>query len=48
MSVLSQITYGNLKYLQTIGIHRMFLNIATFSVTNRSIPSARKDDRLEM
>jgi hypothetical protein len=39
MSVLPQITYGNMgttkvKYLQTIGIHRMFLNVATFSVTN--------------
>jgi hypothetical protein len=23
-----------MKYLQTIGMHRMFLNVATFSVTN--------------
>jgi hypothetical protein len=23
-----------MKYLQTIGIHRMFLNVATFSATN--------------
>jgi hypothetical protein len=26
-----------MKYLQTIGIHRMFLNVATFSVTNTYI-----------
>jgi hypothetical protein len=31
-----------MKYLQTIGIHRMFLNVATFSVTNRSICSTKK------
>jgi hypothetical protein len=28
--------------LQTIGMHRMFLNVATFSVTNRSISSTKK------
>jgi hypothetical protein len=31
--------------LQTIGIigmHRMFLNVATFSITNRSISSTKK------
>jgi hypothetical protein len=28
--------------LQTIGMHRMFLNVATFSVTNRSITSTKK------
>jgi hypothetical protein len=28
--------------LQTIGMHRMFLNVATFSVTNRSISSIKK------
>jgi hypothetical protein len=31
-----------LKYLQTIGMHKMFLNIATFSVRNRSISSTKK------
>jgi hypothetical protein len=34
-----------MKYLQTIGIigmHRMFLNVATFSITNRSISSTKK------
>jgi hypothetical protein len=31
-----------MKYLQTIGIHRMFLNVVTFSVTNRSISSTKK------
>jgi hypothetical protein len=30
-------------YLQTIGIHGMFLNVATFSVTNRSICSTKKN-----
>jgi hypothetical protein len=29
-------------FLQTIGMHRMFLNVATFSVTNRSISSTKK------
>jgi hypothetical protein len=56
MSVLSQITYGNMalivlsyfhgykkkKHLQIIGIIQMFLNIAAFSVTKRSISSAKK------
>jgi hypothetical protein len=31
-----------MKYLQIIGMHRMFLNVATFSVTNRSISSTKK------
>jgi hypothetical protein len=31
-----------MKYLQIIGIHGMFLNVATFSVTNRSISSTKK------
>jgi hypothetical protein len=31
-----------MKYLQTIGMHRMFLNVATFSVTKRSISSTKK------
>jgi hypothetical protein len=31
--------YKKMKYLQTIGVHRMFLNVTTFSVTNRSISS---------
>jgi hypothetical protein len=31
-----------MKYLRTIGMHRMFLNVATFSVTNRSISSTKK------
>jgi hypothetical protein len=31
-----------MKYLQATGIHRMFLNVATFSVTNRSISSIKK------
>jgi hypothetical protein len=31
-----------MKYSQTIGIHGMFLNVATFSVTNRSISSTKK------
>jgi hypothetical protein len=31
-----------IKYLQTIGMHRMFLNVAIFSVTNRSISSTKK------
>jgi hypothetical protein len=30
-----------MKYLQTIGIHRMFLNIAKFNVTNRSISATK-------
>jgi hypothetical protein len=30
-----------MKYLQTIGIHRMFLNVAKFNVTNRSICSTK-------
>jgi hypothetical protein len=30
-----------MKYLQTIGIHRMFSNVATFSVI-RSISSTKK------
>jgi hypothetical protein len=29
-------------YLQTIEIHRMFLNVATVSVTNRSISFIKK------
>jgi hypothetical protein len=32
-----------MKYLQTIGIHRMFLNVATFSVTNISISWTKKN-----
>jgi hypothetical protein len=28
--------------LQTIGMHRMFLNVATFIVTNRSTSSTKK------
>jgi hypothetical protein len=35
-----------IKYLQTIGMHRMFLNVATFSVTNRSISSQTEIDSL--
>jgi hypothetical protein len=31
-----------IKYLQTIGMHRIFLNVAIFSVTNRSISSTKK------
>jgi hypothetical protein len=31
-----------MKYLQTIGVHRMFLNVPRFSVTNRSISSTKK------
>jgi hypothetical protein len=31
-----------IKYLQTIGMHRMFSNVATFTVTNRSISSTKK------
>jgi hypothetical protein len=31
-----------MKYLQAIGIHRMFLNVAIFSVMNRSISSTKK------
>jgi hypothetical protein len=31
-----------MKYLQTIGMNRMFLNVRTFSVTNRSISSTKK------
>jgi hypothetical protein len=31
-----------MKYLQSIGIHRMLLNVATFSVTNKSISSTKK------
>jgi hypothetical protein len=53
MFSLPQIAYANtalifpshttkMKYLQTIGMHRMFLNVATFSVTNRSISSTKK------
>jgi hypothetical protein len=52
MSVLPQITYGNvafismdttkMKYLQTIGIHRIFLIVAAFSVTNMPISSTKK------
>jgi hypothetical protein len=34
--------YNKMKYLQTIGKNRMFLNVATFSVTNRSISSTKK------
>jgi hypothetical protein len=34
-----------MKYLQTIGIHRMFLNVAKFNVTNRSISSTKKKRR---
>jgi hypothetical protein len=29
-------------YWDHIGMHRMFLNVATFSVTNRSISSTKK------
>jgi hypothetical protein len=29
-------------YLQTVGIHRVFLNVATFGVTNKSISSTKK------
>jgi hypothetical protein len=29
-------------YWDMIGMHRMFLNVATFSVTNRSISSTKK------
>jgi hypothetical protein len=32
-----------MKYLQTIGMRRMFLNVATFSVTNRSLSSTKKE-----
>jgi hypothetical protein len=39
---LSHFHTTKMKYLQTIGIHRMFLNVATFSVTNRSISSTKK------
>jgi hypothetical protein len=35
-----------MKYLQTIGIHSIFSNVATFSVTNRSISSTKKIDIL--
>jgi hypothetical protein len=31
-----------MKYLQTIGMHRMFSNVATFTVTNRSISSTKR------
>jgi hypothetical protein len=31
-----------MKYLQIIGINGMFLNVATFSVTKRSISSIKK------
>jgi hypothetical protein len=31
-----------MQYVQTIEMHRMFLNVATFSVTNRSISSTKK------
>jgi hypothetical protein len=34
--------YNKNENLQTIGMHRMFLNVATFSVTNRSISSTKK------
>jgi hypothetical protein len=30
-----------MKYLEIIGMRRMFLNVATFSVTNRSISSTK-------
>jgi hypothetical protein len=43
MSVLPQMTYGNMALIFLshfhIGVHRMFLNVATFSVTNWSISS---------
>jgi hypothetical protein len=32
-----------MKYLQAIGMHGMFLNVATFRVTNRSISSTKKE-----
>jgi dihydroorotase len=35
-----------MKYLQTIGMHRMFLNVATFSVTKRSISSTKKKKKI--
>jgi hypothetical protein len=31
-----------MKCLQTIGMHGMFLNVATFGVTNRAISSTKK------
>jgi hypothetical protein len=31
-----------MKYLQTVEMHRTLLNVATFSVTNRSISSTKK------
>jgi hypothetical protein len=34
--------YKKIKYLQTVGMHRMFLNVATFIVTNRSTSSTKK------
>jgi hypothetical protein len=34
--------YNKNELFATIGIHRMFLNVATFSVTNRSISSTKK------
>jgi hypothetical protein len=33
-----------MKYLQAIGMHGMFLNVATFKVTNRSIFSTYKKE----
>jgi hypothetical protein len=32
-----------MKYLQTIGINRMFLNVATFGVTNRFTSSTKME-----
>jgi hypothetical protein len=50
MSILPQITYGNIALVvlsyfhdtKKIGINGMFLNVATFSVTKRSISSIKK------
>jgi hypothetical protein len=50
MSILPQITYGNITLVvlsyfhdtKKIEINGMFLNVATFSVTKRSISSIKK------
>jgi hypothetical protein len=34
-----------MKYLQTIGIHAMFLNVATFSTTTYSLPIFYRKDQ---
>jgi hypothetical protein len=36
-----------IKYVQTIGIHRMFSNVATFSETNKSISSTSTKTKID-